>query len=410
MVHHDQIVMLQALVSLYPSAELAQAGFPADYNALRQPKRLAKEGVYKKQYKPVSPNSRKLSTPDFVELYQWIELNTTVSCETQVVNGCPSFEDCLGMPIQSVLGQEMDLGKKNDTKYESKPFPWFYQGLSNFSNKDWHVQKSHEKHKKSQTTHRSTKITFIFDTGTHFRNGVVLCRLLSTTSLDLSNKSIHVRFFNECHGKSYVDASFGELTNLVRNNLGEQVITTIPQFIQFLKQQQAMEHLRANHTFIHFQPETPGPLNSLVFHGISFYLNYTRDAIPIKATGLPTDDPDKWDTIIESFRLKTRNHPEKEFPEAVPHFRSGTSEQTLNQIKNREEGISPLKRISQNRSKSSKRRRSPSSDDEVTQEEESHLSETADSTAVRRKEAWIDGLYSRHPTVERRCRPRRRYD
>ncbi|KAK2941574.1 hypothetical protein BLNAU_23520 [Blattamonas nauphoetae] len=234
---------------------------------LRQPKRLAKEGVYKKQYKPVSPNSRKLSTPDFVELYQWIELNTTVSCETQVVNGCPSFEDCLGMPIQSVLGQEMDLGKKNDTKYESKPFPWL-------------------------TYVRKVKQVLIQ------RNKIIPDELnLEETILEMHRQ----------HAKQQRAAIDHDIASCGVNEVAVSC------------------QKRQDHSIRWF---------SWYF----FYLNYTRDAIPIKATGLPTDDPDKWDTIIESFRLKTRNHPEKEFPEAVPHFRSGTSEQTLNQIKIEKKG------------------------------------------------------------------------
>ncbi|KAK2956919.1 hypothetical protein BLNAU_8196 [Blattamonas nauphoetae] len=111
------------------------------------------------------------------------------------------------------------------------------------------------------------------------------------------------------------------------------------------------------------------PLTSLVFPGITFYLNYARDGIQIKASGLHAHEAGGWDNNDEKLKLKTRKLPEKEYPESIPHFKSRTGERTQKQIRNREEGSTPLKRPTSSLYERAKRRRSETSEDEVTQSE-----------------------------------------
>ncbi|KAK2952357.1 hypothetical protein BLNAU_12767 [Blattamonas nauphoetae] len=91
---HEQILLLQTLVQSFSFGDLNTFGFDGTANSVRQAQNRAKTKEYQAYTKPKPPGTKKYQSEDFLILFEWIDVNTTETCEAQIVKPKPTFRAC----------------------------------------------------------------------------------------------------------------------------------------------------------------------------------------------------------------------------------------------------------------------------------------------------------------------------
>ncbi|KAK2964247.1 hypothetical protein BLNAU_778 [Blattamonas nauphoetae] len=90
----EQIILLQTLVQSFSFRDLHNFGFDVTANSVRQAQNRAKTKEYQADAKPKPPGTKKHQSEDFLIVFEWIDVNTTETCEAQFVKPKPTFRAC----------------------------------------------------------------------------------------------------------------------------------------------------------------------------------------------------------------------------------------------------------------------------------------------------------------------------
>ncbi|KAK2939999.1 hypothetical protein BLNAU_25089 [Blattamonas nauphoetae] len=342
---HEQILLLQTLVQSFSFGDLNTFGFDGTANSVRQAQNRAKTKEYQAYTKPKPPGTKKYQSEDFLILFEWIDVNTTETCEAQIVKPKPTFRACTESfrvhleAQQGFLEEIFNPALAREWRWEKRISRGTKRALYIEFKKD-HPESPFTESAFRKATKRLGRAKRRTDVCNRC-DRLSYLRKLKAEMIGAESRpqlTVQVAFYHEGHGKPRVDSAFGYLTNKVKDHLGEQVISTIQDFIAFFETLKAKSIISTHHIFEHFTPPPPASLPGLKINGHMFYLVYVSNQNGISAAPLANASLEQYRTISAILVETKRTKPEKSFGQVIHPFTIATHPQSMNITIDREKG------------------------------------------------------------------------